>query len=128
MYSSSNPQKIEKPVLTILLGFHLFLSRGFIHTHNIIDIHLCHSLHIIIVFTSISYLHRCMYTHLIYIYIMHIIYIIIHIYNILYIRSDDVAMEAGGDLRRIGHWTRALAFLELMRAAQARDRQDMVYT
>ena len=68
VYSSSNPQKIEKPVLTILLGFHLFFSRGFIHTHNIIDIHLCHSLHIIIVFTSISYLHRCMYTHLIYIY------------------------------------------------------------
>ena len=62
---------------------------------------------------------------------MHIIYIYYYytyIYNILYIRSDDVAMEAGGDLRRIGHWTRALAFLELMRAAQARDRQDMVYT
>jgi len=33
-------------------------------------------------------------------------------------------MEAGGDLRRIGHWTRALAFLELMRAAQARDRDE----
>ena len=25
---------------------------------------------------------------------------------------------------RIGHWTRALAFLELMRAAQARDRDE----
>ena len=64
--------------------------------------------------------------HIIYIYIYILLYI--YIYNILYIRSDDVAMEAGGDLRRIGHWTRALAFLELMRAAQARDRQDMVYT
>ena len=55
------------------------------------------------------------------IYIIHT-YIYTHIY--IYIRSDDVAMEAGGDLRRIGHWTRALAFLELMRAAQARDRDE----
>ena len=69
------------------------------------------------------YIYIYIYNAYVYIYIYNT-YIYIHTHIYIYIRSDDVAMEAGGDLRRIGHWTRALAFLELMRAAQARDRDE----